>query len=85
MDTRKRSGSANDNIFKPAFLPEQSLPTVVDVLNYFLYLKRNVPDLTDQNASKLVATKILDMWNKTSIPTILYKSAVTIIQITNFS
>lgn len=63
-------------VLLPATLPENLLPTIRDVLSYFLYLKNKDSAKDDHDIRNLVAQKLENIWRPLCIPTILTKSIV---------
>ena len=66
--------SSQHFFFKSQDLPRNELPTVLQLLEYYYYLKdiKNVNVNTDIFLS--IAIDLIPIWNKGGIPTILLKS-----------
>lgn len=70
----------------PETLPCSQLPTYYDVMKYYLLIKQELkPDKsskepTVQEISERVATRILEIWHKSSLPTVSLKRILQIIR-----
>ncbi len=70
----------------PCELPETQLPTYYDVMKYYLWVRYDLkPDITAKDPtveeiSVIVAGKVVEIWNKASIPTVINKRVLQMIR-----
>lgn len=70
----------------PEKLPVSQLPTYNDVMKYYLFIRYELkPDKTTKeptvhDISERLATEILDIWRKASLPTVSFKRVLQLIR-----